>query len=61
MKIIVTFKTPDAVYYALREQYPELPKSHLVERELSKFIEDGEIIKVEFDTDAGTATVLETE
>lgn len=56
MKIVITFKCPDAVPCALFG-VSEINKE-TVEESISKWIKYGEYIKVEFDTDAGTATVL---
>lgn len=56
MKFQVTFKTPDALHYALEDQAP------IHQREMkelaSKFIEYGEYLRVEFDSETGTATVV---
>ena len=69
MKFSITFKTPDAVDDALKEHfevdaYDESPKAMelLGHREnaemlMSQFVQHGEYVTIEFDTDAKTATV----
>lgn len=68
MKITVHFKTPDAVHYAIQDHvdscgldedgdYSELIGN--LEQKISKFVDYGECVSIEFDTEAGTATVLE--
>lgn len=56
MKFICCFKTPDVLYYALQDVGAD-------EREEAKafagqWVEYGECVDVEFDTEDGTATVL---
>lgn len=75
MKITISFKDPDAVDYAIEsavevavdEMCLPVDESNAVfeiktgkaREALSKFVEYGEYLRVEFDTEAGTATVLE--
>lgn len=56
MKFTVTFKTPDAVFYALQD----LPSEDREEaQELTdKFVEFNEYVHIEFDTEAQTAKVV---
>lgn len=77
MKFIVQMKDPDGVYDGIEEavkqslkslDLPENEKealkearSETIRRVTSKFFEYGEYVKIEFDTDAKTATVLEVE
>jgi hypothetical protein len=72
MKITVHFKTPDAVFYALQSAFPEMDEDEDVEEDedektenklavselISEFVEHDECVTVEFDTEAGTATVV---
>lgn len=66
MKIQITFKTPDALDAAF-DQYCEPTKNDTsitmqyeegVVDTLNKFIKYGEQVTIEFDFDAGTATVV---
>ena len=66
MKVSVTFKTPDAVNEAVEEalqgatdQFVETRATEL-KRKLSKWINYGEYVTIEFDLEDSTATVLET-
>lgn len=74
MKLSLTFKTPDVIMplvYVLLEQLPaeereEEDDAYLLEEleedlkeKLSKWIEYGELVTIEFDLEAGTAKVLE--
>jgi len=56
MKIRISFKTPDAVDYAI-EHLDENVRNEIKE-DLATWIKYGESIKIEFDTDEKTATVL---
>jgi len=56
MKIKVTFKTPDALDYAL-DGVPE-EEREAVEEKCAKWFRYGECVTIEVDTDAGTAVVL---
>ncbi len=57
MKFSVYFKTPDALDYAIEHMDEE---EQIQARDFAgKFIEYGECITVEFDTEEGTATVIE--
>lgn len=76
MKLIITFKDPDAVYDAVTdalkahieettsglcdEEKKNLKESRreAVELALKPWIKHGEYLRVEFDTDAGTAIAL---
>lgn len=57
MKIRVSFKTPDAVDYAIEDLPEEYRDS--IKDQLSKWIQYGEYVTIEFDLDKETATVLE--
>ncbi len=67
MTFQVTFKTPDAVLDAVSEavsrEYPDLPDEEWTEkrdeilRVTDRFTRYGEYVTIEFDTEAGTATV----
>ena len=52
MKVQVYFKTPDAVYYALEDVAEE--DRPAAEAAMKKFVQYGEALTVEFDTEAGT-------
>jgi len=54
MKIYMSFKSPDSVYYALQN----VPKEQRgkIEDFLQEYIEYGEYVRIEFDTDNKTAT-----
>lgn len=63
-KIRITFKTPDAVSTALSEEFGDLEEENEkayqeAEEALGKFVKYGELVTIEFDTDEGTAEVLE--
>lgn len=59
MKILLTFKTPDVLWQALKDCcYNEEDRAE-AERVCSKFVKYGEYIRIEVDTDTGTAKVLE--
>lgn len=74
MKIVVTLKDPDGVYDSIRDAVESSiremslnadEKKVLIssrqkscERILEKWIEYGEYVRIEFDTEAGTAIVL---
>jgi hypothetical protein len=70
MKFIVTFKTPDAVLDAIERELPpaivgnqeeESLRAYEVEKLaefVAKWVRYGEYVDIEFDTEAGTATVL---
>ena len=55
-KIRISFKTPDAVFYA-EEDMSEDDKAKF-EAIAKKFIEYGECLTVEIDTDTGTCVVV---
>ena len=58
MKFYCHFKTPDVLYYALHHQdigdYDERKEAKAF---ADQWIEYGECVCIEFDTEAGTATV----
>ncbi len=56
MKFRVTFKTPDAVDYAVDEY--GLEHKDEIKETARKFVTYGEYITVEFDTETQTATVV---
>ncbi len=74
MKVCVTMKCPDAVDEAIEEAVhfallnQNIPQTErealeeeqipLVQARLRKWVQHGEYVRIEFDTDAGTATVL---
>lgn len=57
MKFIVCFKCPDALYEATRLIYDEGDRED-AEEMARKFVKYGEEVRIEFDTEAGTALVL---
>ena len=59
MKVIVLFKTPAVIDYAVDriDHRPEDEQEELREF-LEQWIQYGETLRVEFDTEAGTAKVL---
>lgn len=76
MKLTITWKTPDAGDYDIREAAERAvdgladvdpderawliqEQAEAISEALSKWIDYGEIMTVEFDLEAGTATVLE--
>jgi uncharacterized protein (UPF0332 family) len=66
MKIRITFKSPDGVYEAFKEHFPESNQCEEDSNEeeqardfIDKYVRYSEYITVEFDTVAKTATVLE--
>jgi hypothetical protein len=69
MKFIVTFKTPDAVLDAIERELPRAIEgteeeglrayeAEKLEAFAAKWVRYGEYVDIEFDTEAGTATVL---
>lgn len=56
MKFTVTFKTPDAVDYAIEDLSEE--EQEEAKETARKFVEYGEYITVKFDTETQTATVV---
>lgn len=58
MKLKITFKNPDAVDEALSDSGLSLGNEGLKET-ISKFIEYGEYVTIELDTEKGTARVIE--
>ena len=67
MKISLTFKTPDVVSDAVNalyegefsDDYDYEEKSEEAQQELSKWVQYGEYVTIDFDTDKGTAVVRE--
>jgi hypothetical protein len=59
LKVRVLFKTPDAVSTALEDLrgISETDRDRAIKK-ISRFVRYGEIVTIEFDTDAGTAKVL---
>ena len=57
MKVKISFKTPDVLDYALNDIDDEADKAALTEL-ASEYIQYEEYLTVEFDTVAGTATVV---
>ena len=57
MIIQIPFKTPDAVYYAIKDLGPEYQKD--IEEICERWIAYGEVIKIEIDTEKRTAIVVE--
>ena len=58
MKIQLTFKTPDVVDYAL-ECIEDEDQRHELESVIEKFVEYGEYVSIEIDSETKTARVLE--
>ena len=56
MKITLSFKTPDVIFYAVEDLSPE-DKAE-VEEACKKWIEYDEYLHVEIDTETGTCTAL---
>lgn len=66
MKFIVTMKTPDALNDAILDALERIDNEEVreetregMEHLASRYIKYGEYMRVEFDTQAGTATLLE--
>lgn len=59
MKINITFKTPDAIDYAAQDYFSDDGDIEEFKEFCSKWVEYGELIRIEFDTEKRTATVLE--
>lgn len=58
MKFTLSFKTPDVIDQAL-EDIDEEDQREDIKRVADKFLQYGEYLRVEFDTEAQTATVKE--
>ena len=58
MKFTVTFKTPDAVNYAIEDEDMSEEEQEESLAFSEKYVQYGEIVSIEFDTELGTATVL---
>ena len=62
MKLSMIFKDPDAVHIALKREGLDSDKAGSdgdeIYRAVSKWIKWGEYVRIEVDTEAGTATVL---
>lgn len=60
MKIPITFKMPDAIYYALKDAGFDAEEDEAAFEELcEQWIGDGEYVTIEIDTEEKTAVVLE--
>ena len=61
MQLNIDFKTPDAVWQALKEAGLEEGSDEYLEAEeaIQEFVAGGEFVTIEFDTEAKTARVLE--
>jgi len=73
MKVVVTFKTPDALAQAVRDivdqqhhedsqtwdEYEAEEREHELMKKFERWVAWGEVITIEFDLEAGTATVKE--
>ncbi len=57
-KIHITFKTPDAVRYALEDANLNQDEEDVILEKLSKWIKYEELVTIEFDLENGTATVI---
>lgn len=62
MKIPITFKSPDAIHYALSSLSNEYDEDSLedIRLQLEKWIRHDEYITIEFDLENETAKVCET-
>lgn len=58
MKFTVVFKTPDAVCNAVNALNIDDLEQEDAAQFANKWVEYGEYVRIEFDTNAGTATVL---
>ena len=59
MKVVITFKDPDALDSSLADQLPNSPTTfERVRKQCAKWFEYGEYVNIEIDTEKGTATVL---
>jgi hypothetical protein len=66
MKLRVTFKTPDAVYAAVRDEVggddiEDVAVGAIIElalRAIDRFVKHRECVTIVFDTEAGTAEVV---
>ena len=58
MKFILTFKTPDVLEQVLGDYLEEDDIPQEIMNTAVKFIEYDEFIRIEFDTESNTATVL---
>jgi hypothetical protein len=56
MKIQITFKTPDAVFFALEDLSEE--EQEYAKQLLEKWVKYEEVVTVELDTDAKTLNVV---
>lgn len=65
MKFTVMFKDPDGVYESLKDagviDEDGTAKDEAAKALVDKFVEFDEYIYIEFDTDAGTVTILEAD
>lgn len=58
MKFTVTFKNPDAVDYAISDIAPTEKVAKEMKKATLPWVQWGEYITVEFDTESGEATVV---
>jgi len=58
MKIVLDFKTPDVVFYALKD-FPYDDKRANIEAIIAKFVKGEEAVSIEIDTITEKAIVLE--
>lgn len=61
MKIQLYFKTPDVVHYALQDEEVlnlDEDQQDEIKSVISKYVEFGEAVTIEFNTKTGEATVL---
>lgn len=56
MKFRLSFKTPDVVFYAVKGESEE--NKDAIERCLEKYVEYGECVSIEFDTDDPSYAVV---
>ncbi len=61
MKLQVSFKTPDAAYYPLKEFKQDhcLEEFDKMENLIQKFVKYDEYVTIEFDTQSQTAKVIQ--
>jgi hypothetical protein len=59
MKFRAMFKTPDSIFYAIKDATEDDEKRAELDEFTEKWIKYGECVTIEFDTDAKTCTVME--
>ena len=57
MKFVLFFKTPDVLHYALDDTNMSEDEREKCKEFAEKWVDYGECASIEFDTEAGTATV----